>query len=446
MEKFFKLKENGTNVKTEILAGITTFMTMTYILAVNPEILSAGGLDRGAVFVATCLAAIVGTVLMALLANMPFALAPGLGLNALFAYTVVQGMGYSPQFALTAVLVEGLIFVILSVTKVRTAIFNAIPMELKIAVGAGIGAFIFFIGLQNADIVIGGATLVGPNEMIPTVVLALIGFAIVIILMIKNVKGALLIAIGATWLLGIIAQIAGIYQINPDVGNYDLIPRSVVSMPPSLMPTFAQCFNFGEVFGSTKSILEFITVMFTFLFVDCFDTLGTVMGVATKAHLLDEKGELPNSDKILLSDAVATVAGAVFGTSTTTTYVESAAGVAEGGRTGLTALTVAGGFVLSLFFSPIFMTVPSFATASALLAVGVFMFEPLSKLDFSRLEVLIPAAVTVFAMPMFYSISDGLTYGILSWTVVKVAAGKGKEVGPLIWVLDVLFILKLIFI
>lgn len=447
MEKFFKLQEHGTNVKTEVIAGITTFFTMAYILAVNPSILGDAGLDNGAVFVATALASVIGTVLMALLANMPFALAPGMGLNAFFAYTVVLGMGYSPQFALAAVFVEGVIFMILSVTNVRTAIFNAIPNELKIAVGAGIGAFIFFIGLQNSGIVgDNAATLVSPGAWSAPVVLALIGFIIVIILMIKNVKGALLIAILATWVLGIIAQLAGLYQVDPAVGNYSLIPSAIISMPPSIAPTFAQCFAFGEIFSSASSIFSFITVMFAFLFVDCFDTIGTVMGVATKANMLKEDGTLPKSGEILLADAIATTAGAVLGTSTTTTYVESAAGVSEGGRTGLTALVVAAGFALSLLFAPLFLTIPAFATACALMAVGILMFEPLRKLDMGKMEVLIPVAVTVFTMPLFYSISDGLIYGVLSWTVVKIAGGKARDVSALVWVLDILFILKLVLI
>lgn len=445
MEKFFQLEKHGTNVKTEIIAGATTFFTMAYILAVNPSILGDAGLDNGAVFVATALASVVGTVLMGLLANMPFALAPGMGLNAFFAYTVVLGMGYTPQFALAAVLCEGIIFIILSVTKIRTMLFDAIPSELKVAVGAGIGAFIFFIGLQNSGIVGGNpATLVSPGEFSTPVVLALLGFIVVIILMVKNVKGSLLIAIAITWVMGIIAQLMGLYQVNPEIGNYSLIPTAIVSLPPSIGPTFAKCFAFGEIFSSAQSVLTFITVMFSFLFVDCFDTLGTVMGIATKANMLKEDGTLPNSEKVLLSDAIATAVGAVLGTSTTTTYVESAAGVTEGGRTGLTAIVVAIGFVLSLFFSPLFLTIPAFATACALMAVGIMMFEPLHKIDFGKMEVLIPVAVTIFTMPLFYSISDGLVYGILSWTVVKLAAGKARDISKLIWVLDILFIIKLI--
>lgn len=446
LERTFHLSERGTDVKTEVIAGATTFATMAYILAVNPQILSAAGLDSGALFVATALASIVGTVAMALLANMPFALAPGMGLNAFFAYTVVIGMGYSPQFALTAVLVEGVLFIVLSVTKVRTAIFNAIPNTLKIAVGAGIGLFIFFIGLQNAGIVVNNdATLVGIGDLrSPTVILALIGIIITIVLMVKKVKGGLLIGIGSTWVVGIIFQLIGWYAVNPDAGNFSLIPTAIISFPPSLLPTLGQCFDFSGVFADSGSTVSFLVVMFSFLFVDCFDTIGTVMGIATKANMLNEDGSLDKSDKILLADAIATTAGAIFGTSTTTTYVESAAGVSEGGRTGLTAMVVSAGFALSLFFAPIFLAIPGFATACALVAVGIYMIEPIRKLDLENLEILIPTVFAMVTMPLFYSISDGLIFGVLSYIVMQIALRK--KVNAVVAVLGVLFVLKLILI
>ena len=401
LEKFFKLKENNTTVKTEVLAGITTFMTMAYILAVNPGILAAAGMDQGAVFTATAVAGLIGTVCMALFANYPFALAPGMGLNAYFAYTVVLGMGYSWQTALTAVFVEGLVFIVLSVTNVREAIFNAIPMNLKSAVSVGIGLFIAFIGLQNAKIVIGGSTLLQLfsvenynlvngveatfNDVGITVLLAIIGVIITAILVIKDIKGNILWGILITWILGIICQFAGLYVPNPDLGFYNLLPdfSNGISIP-SLAPVFFKL-DFSNVFS-----LNFFVVVFAFLFVDIFDTLGTLIGVSTKAGMLDEEGKLPRIKGALMADAVGTTFGAILGTSTTTTFVESASGVSEGGRTGLTALTTAILFGLSLFLSPIFLAIPSFATAPALIIVGFYMLTNVVNIDFTAFPKVLP--------------------------------------------------------
>ena len=390
LEKLFHLKENHTDVKTEVLAGITTFMTMAYILAVNPGILGATGMDSGAVFTATAVSALFATLCMAFMANYPFVLAPGMGLNAYFAYTVVLQMGYSWEMALTAVFAEGIIFILLSLTNVREKIFNAIPMTLKHSVSAGIGLFIAFIGLQNAKIVVDGATLVGlysfkasvqngtfSTEGI-TVLLALIGILITAVLLVKQVKGGILWGILATWILGIICQLAGIYQVNPEAGAYSLLPDfsngiAIPSMAPTLMKM-----DFSSMFS-----LDFFAVVFAFLFVDLFDTLGTLIGVASKADMLDKDGKLPRIRGALLSDAVGTTVGAMFGTSTVTTFVESASGVAEGGRTGLTAAVAAILFGLSLFLSPIFLAIPSFATAPALIVVGFLMISSILKIDFN---------------------------------------------------------------
>ena len=381
LEKMFKLRQNGTDVKTEVLAGITTFMTMAYILAVNPSIMAEAGMDQGAVFTATALAALVGTLLMALFANYPFALAPGMGLNAYFAYTVVLGMGYSWETALTAVFVEGIVFIVLSLTNVREAIFNAIPKNLKAAVSVGIGLFIAFIGLQNAKIVIGGSTLLqlfsveeynnvngveaSFNDVGITVLLAIIGILVTGYLVIKQIKGNILWGILITWILGIICQFAGLYVPNPELGFYGLLPDFSNGLSvPSIAPVFGKL-DFSGIFS-----LNFIVVIFAFLFVDMFDTIGTLIGVSSKANMLDKDGKLPNIKGALMADAVATTVGAVMGTSTTTTFVESASGVSEGGRTGLTAVTTAILFGLSLFLSPIFLAIPSFATAPALVVVG----------------------------------------------------------------------------
>lgn len=459
LEKVFRLKGNGTNARTEIIAGITTFMTMAYILAVNPSVLADAGMDQGAVFTATALAALIGTLLMAFCANYPFALAPGMGLNAYFAYTVVLGMGYRWEVALTAVFIEGIIFIVLSLTNVREAIFNAIPQNLKAAVSVGIGLFIAFIGLQNAKIVIGGSTLLqlfsveGYNEVNGveasfqdagiTVLLAVIGILITGFLVIKNVKGNILWGILITWILGIICQFTGLYVPNPELGFYGLLPdfSSGLSIP-SLSPIFAKL-EFSGIFS-----LEFLVVIFAFLFVDMFDTIGTLIGVSSKANMLDENGRLTNIRGALLADAIATTAGAVLGTSTTTTFVESASGVSEGGRTGLTAVTTAILFGLALFLSPIFLAIPSFATAPALVVVGFYMLTNVVNIDFNDVSEALPCYICIGAMPFFYSISEGISMGVISYVVLNVMTGKAKEkkISLLMYVLAVLFVLKYLFL
>ncbi|MBR2950826.1 MAG: NCS2 family permease [Lachnospiraceae bacterium] len=455
LEKFFKLKENKTDVRTEVMAGITTFMTMAYILAVNPSILGDAGMDRNAVLLATALASFIGTALMALLANYPFALAPGMGLNAYFAYTVVIGMGYSWQVALLAVFVEGLIFIILSVTNVREAIFNAIPLTLKYAVSGGIGLFIAFIGLQNAKVIVNSdSTLLTyqtfKGESFSSVgmgaLLALIGVVITGILIVKNVKGNILFGILLTWVLGIICELLGLYVPNPELGMYSVIPTAFVSFDfSSLGQTFGQVFKADM--GSIR-IFDFITILFAFLFVDIFDTLGTLIGVAAKADMLDKDGKLPRIKGALMADAVATSVGAVFGTSTTTTFVESASGVSEGGRTGLTSITTGFLFLLAVVFSPLFLSIPSFATAPALIIVGFFMIANVVKINFDNAVEAIPAFLTIAFMPLCYSISEGIAVGVISYTLLNLCTGKAKEnkVSVLMYVLTVLFILKYIFL
>ena len=444
LDKLFHLKENHTDVKTEIMAGITTFMTMAYILAVNPNILSASGMDRGSIFTATALSAFIATCLMALLSNYPFVLAPGMGLNAYFTYTVVLGMGYTWQQALAAVFAEGIIFILLSLTNVREAIFNAIPMNLKHAVSVGIGLFIAFIGLQNAKIVVNNdSTLVSVfsfkssaangtfhTEGI-TVLLALIGVLITAIFLVKNVKG------------GILCQLTGIYRPDVEAGWYSLLPDFSAGISvPSMAPTFMKM-DFSIVFS-----LDFVVIMFAFLFVDMFDTLGTLIGVASKADMLDKDGKLPKIKGALLSDAVGTTVGAICGTSTVTTFVESASGVAEGGRTGLTSLVAAILFGLSLFLSPIFLAIPSFATAPALIIVGFLMLTSVTKIDFNDMTEAIPAFIAIIAMPFLYSISEGISMGVISYVIINVVTGKAneKKISALMYVLAVLFILKYIFI
>ena len=456
LDKLFHLKENHTDVKTEVMAGITTFMTMAYILAVNPNILSASGMDRGAVFTATALSAFIATCLMALLSNYPFVLAPGMGLNAYFTYTVVLGMGYTWQQALAAVFAEGIIFILLSLTNVREAIFNSIPMNLKHAVSVGIGLFIAFIGLQNAKIVVGNdSTLVSIfsfkssvaegtfSSQGITVLLALIGVLVTAILLAKNVKGGILWGILITWILGIICQLTHLYVPNADLGYYSLLPdfSNGVSVP-SMMPTFMKM-DFSIVFS-----LDFVVIMFAFLFVDMFDTLGTLIGVASKADMLDKDGKLPKIKGALLSDAVGTSVGAVCGTSTVTTFVESASGVAEGGRTGLTSLVAGVLFALSLLLSPIFLAIPSFATAPALIVVGYLMLTSVTKIDFNDMTEAIPCFIAIIAMPFMYSISEGISMGVISYVVINVITGKAKEkkISLLMYILAVLFILKYIFI
>ena len=452
LDKIFHLKENHTDVKTEVIAGVTTFMTMAYILAVNPSIMSAAGMDSGAIFTATALASMIATLCMAAFANYPFVLAPGMGLNAYFAYTVVINMGYSWEMALAAVFIEGLIFIALSLTKVREGIFNAIPMCLKNAVSAGIGLFIAFIGLQNAKLTVNSdSTLVTIFSMSGslkngtfrsqgiTALLALIGVLIIGVLMVKKVKGNILLGIFITWGLGILCQFAGLYVPNPANGFYSLLPDFSSGFGiPSLAPTFLKM-DFSKVFSG-----EFLVVIFAFLFVDMFDTLGTLIGVASKADMLDEEGKLPRISGALLADAVGTSVGAALGVSTTTTFVESASGVTEGGRTGLTSVTSALLFGLSLFLSPIFLAIPSFATAPALIVVGFLMISSVLKVDFSDLCQGIPAFITLIAMPFMYSISEGIALGTISFVVINVLAGpeKRKAISPVMYVLAILFAAK----
>ncbi|WP_313972800.1 NCS2 family permease [uncultured Selenomonas sp.] len=448
LENVFHLKENRTTVQTELLAGLTTFMTMAYILAVNPLILSAAGMDAGAVFTATALASGTSCVLMASFANLPFALSSAMGLNAFFAYTVVGQMGYSWQLALTAVLVEGLIFIALSVTNVREALFNAIPLTLKSAVTVGIGFFITFIGLQNAHVVVAGPKLVAlfsfPKAMAEgtfhsegiTVLLALFGILLTAVLVIKNIKGHILIGIFATWGLGIILELLGVYIPDPARGYFSLMPSGIIAPPVSLAPTFLQ-FDFHAILS-----LDFIVVIFAFLFVDLFDTLGTLIGCASRADMLDEKGRLPRVKGALLADACGTALGACLGTSTISTYVESSAGIVEGGRTGLTAVTTAIFFLVALFFSPLFLAVPGFATAPALVIVGFLMMQQVAKIPWSDITEAIPSFICIAVMPFAYSIAEGIAFGIISYTLLHVASGKFRNVTWLMYVLTVLFILK----
>ncbi len=451
LEKWFKLKENNTNVRTEVVAGVTTFMTMAYILAVNPSILSESGMDVNAVLMATALAAFIGTLAMALLANYPFALAPGLGLNAYFAYTVCGSMEYSWQIALLAVFIEGLIFIVLSVTNVREAIFNAIPIQLKRGVSVGIGLFIAFIGFQNAGIVVNSdstlVTVINFRNDFHTAgisaLLAIIGIFIIVILHVKKVKGAILIGIFATWILGIICQLTGLYTVTPDAGYYSLIPSFSSFSFSAIGLTFGQCFKAD--FGAIK-IADFIVIILAFLFVDVFDTLGTLIGCANKANMLDKEGKLPRIKQALLADAVATSAGAVLGTSTTTTFVESSAGVAEGGRTGLSSVVTGFLFLLAIFLAPIFTTIPGFATAPALVFVGFLMITAVVQIDFEDLTEAIPAYLCLLAMPLLYSISEGIAVGVISYVIINLVCGKAKKITPLMYILAVLFVCKYIFL
>lgn len=425
-EKFFRLAENKTTIRTEVLAGLTTFMTMAYILAVNPSILSATGMDRNALFTATALSALVATLVMALYAKLPFALAPGMGLNAFFAFTVVLGMGHSWQFALTAVFIEGIIFILLTAFNIRELIINSIPMNMKHAVSAGIGLFIAFIGLQNAGVIVNNdAVLVGLGSIkTPTVIVALLGVIITGVLLARKVKGALLIGIFAATLIGIPFGVT----VFPD--------GSLVSLPPSIAPIFLQ-FEFHNIFT-----LDMLVVVFTFLFVDMFDTVGTLVGVSDKAGMLSPEGKVPRAKEALFADAIGTTAGAMLGTSTVTTYVESASGVAEGGRTGLTALSVAGLFLLALFLAPLFLMIPAAATAPVLFLVGLFMMSPILKIDLNDFTEAIPAFFTIIMMPLSYSIAEGIVFGMLSYVLLKVFTGKHREVTPVMYVLAVLFIIS----
>ncbi len=451
LEKIFKLRENNTTVRTELIAGLTTFMTMVYILALNPTILSASGMDAGSVLTATAVASATACFCMAAFSNKPFALSAGLGLNAYFAYTICGTMGYSWQAALTAVLIEGIIFIILSLTNIREAIFNAIPGPLKVAVSVGIGMFITFIGLQNAHVIVNNdSTLVGlfsfksaladgtfSSEGI-TILLMLIGTILIFYLLKKNVKGYMLWGILVTWLLGIICQLCGLYKPNPDAGFYSVLPTAVVSAPASMAPTMFK-FDFAFI---AEHPMDFFVMMFSFLFVDVFDTLGTVIGCASKSGMLDENGKLPGIKGVLLADAVGTVVGACCGTSTITTFVESSSGIAEGGRTGLTSVTTGVLFLLALFLSPLFLTVPSFATAPALIVVGFLMMQQVSKIDWSDLVDAIPCFICITMMAFAYSISEGISFGVISWVILHLLCKKTDETSVLMYVLAVIFVIK----
>ena len=440
IEKCFKLKENKTTFKTELMAGLTTFMTMAYILVVNPSILSTTGMDAGALLTATCIASALGTFFMAFFANYPFVLAPGMGLNAYFAFTICAQKGYSWHVALAAVFIEGIIFIILSAINVREAIFNAIPANMKKAVSVGIGMYIAFIGLQNAGVVINNASTcvsLGDVKTVP-VALALIGTIITLVLVIRKVKGALLVGILITWILGIICQLAGVYVVDVEAGVYSLIPTGLISAPPSIAPIA------GKLSFSGISIFDFIVVIFAFLFVDLFDTLGTLIGVSTKAGFLDKEGKLPRIKGALFADALATTVGAVLGTSTVTTFVESASGVSDGGRSGLTALTAGVLFLVALLFSPILTTIPSFATTPALVVVGLMMVENARDIDFSDYTEGFPAFMTILMMVVCYSISEGLVFGVISYVLLKLFGGKKNELNPVIVIIAILFFLKLI--
>lgn len=452
MEKFFHLKENKTTVKTEIMAGITTFLAMAYILAVNPTMLGDAGMNKEGVFLATALAAAIGTIIMGLLANYPIALASGMGLNAYFAYTICLGQlgdhANAWRIALTAILVEGIIFIILSAFKFRETLVNSIPENLKYGITTGIGLFITFIGLQNAGIATASATTkvdLGDIGSAP-VALALIGIVVIGAMLYYNIKGAILWGILITWGLGIVAQLTGWYVVNPEANAYSLLPQ--LNGIQSFIPNFAALgdtafkFDFSYV---AENALNFATIVFAFLFVDLFDTVGTLIGVAAKGDMLDKDGKLPRVGKALMSDAIATVAGACLGTSTVTSYVESSAGVAEGGRTGLTALTTAGMFLLAMFFWPIFGAIPSFATAPALIVVGLFMMSSVLKVKFEGdMADVMGAFVAIIMMPFTYSIANGIMFGVLTWMVLKILRGKLKDIHPIMWIVFLLFVLRII--
>lgn len=449
MEKLFKLKEHNTTVKTEVMAGITTFLTMAYILAVNPNMLSASGMDSGAVFTATALASALATFIMAFWANYPIALSAGMGLNAYFAYTVclgqLQGIDDPWKIALAAVLVEGIIFIILSFFKLRETIVNAIPENLKYGITSGIGLFIAFVGLKGAGVVVpDDSTLVAlGNFGRPEVALCLIGILVIAVMNHYNVKGSILWGILITWVLGIIAQLTGWYVVDPDAGAASLIPSLSASsfIPPSISSTFCK-FDFAWI-GSHVS--EFVVIVFSFLFVDMFDTIGTVIGVAEKADLLDEDGNLPRVGRVLMADAIGTVAGSMLGTSTVTSFVESSSGVAEGGKTGLTAMTTGILFLVALFLSPIFLAIPSFATAPALVIVGFFMASSIKKMNFDGdLADSIGGYLAFLMMPLTYSIANGIMFGVLAWFVIKVCSGQVKKIHPVMYIVCALFIIRVI--
>lgn len=451
LERLFHIKEKNSSVRVEVMAGITTFMTMAYILAVNPSMLEAAGMDKTAILIATALASFVGTLAMALLANYPFALAPGMGLNAYFAYTVCGTMGYSWQVALLAVFAEGLIFIVLSLTNVREAIFNAIPANLKKGVSVGIGLFVAFIGLQNGGIAVANSSTIVSyidfTESFHTsgicALLALIGLMVTAILYIKKVKGSILFGIIVTWVLGMLCQAVGIYVPDAENGFYSLYPAWGFTDLTAIKHTFGQCFRADF---STIKVFDFIVILLSFLFVDMFDTLGTLIGVATKADMLDKNGRLPKIKQALLADAVATSAGAVLGTSTTTTFVESSSGVAEGARTGLASVVTGALFLISIVLSPIFCSIPSFATAPALIFVGFLMISTVTSIDFTDLTEAIPAYLCLLAMPLLYSISEGIAIGIISYVIINLVCGKSKKITPLMYVLAVLFVCKYIFL
>lgn len=431
LDKTFKLTENNTNIKTEVIAGVTTFMTMAYILVVNANILGDAGMDKGAVFAATAISAFIGSLAMGILANYPIALAPGMGLNAFFAYTVVLSMGYDWQFALCAVLIEGIIFILLTITNVREKIIDCIPGILKHAVTAGIGLFIAFVGLANVGLVVNGATILSlGNVKDPLVLLTIFGVLLASVLLAKNVKGAFLLSM---LIVSAVGMIFGIVDL----------PNGVVSSVPSLKPIFLQALSVekSQIFS-----FDMLVVVFTFLFVDLFDTVGCLVGVASKADLLDEDGKLPRAKQALFADAIATTLGALIGTSTVTAYVESAAGIGEGGKTGLTAITTGVLFLLSLFFAPIFTAIPAQATAPVLILVGVMMASSLTKIDFTDFTNAIPAFLTFAMMPLAYSIADGIIFGMISFTVLKIATKKKEEVNISLIIVSILFILKFVFL
>lgn len=452
LEKMFHLKENHTNVRTEINAGITSFVTMAYILAVNPSMLSAAGMDAQGVMLATALASCLGCFFMAALTNYPIALAPGMGLNAYFAFTVCGQYGYSWQLALFAVFIEGLIFILLSVTNVREALFDAIPFSIKHGASVGIGLFIAFIGLQNAGIIVDNdSTLLGITAFRSqfhtqgiTALLALFGTACIAVLFIRNVRGYVLIGMVVTWAAAILCEKTGLYLPDPDAGYYSMIPSSLVSF--NLAPlgqVWGQAFHadFGNISPGT-----YVTIVFAFLFVDLFDTLGALIGLTSKADLLDEEGRLPRIRGALLADAAATTLGAVIGTSTVTTYAESSAGIAEGGRTGLTAITTGCLFIVSIFLAPLFVSIPSCATAPALIFVGFLMLESITRLELSDPVNAIPAYLTILFMPLAYSISEGLAIGIISYVILHLATGRRKEITWLMYLLCILFVAKYLFL
>lgn len=429
LNKLFGFDKRKHSVRTEILAGVTTFLTMSYILAVNPIMFTQlDGMPGGAVFTATALAAIIGCLMMAFCGKLPFGLAPGMGLNAFFVYTVCMGMGYSWQFALTAVFIEGLLFILLTVTNVREAIVNAIPLTLRYAIGAGIGLYIAFIGLQNAQIIVhNDNTLVALGDVASgEALLGLVGLLIVGLLYIKKVRGAMLIGILAVTIIGIPM---GITQF-----------QGILSSPSSLEPIFCK-FEWEKIFT-----LDMLVVVFTFMFIDIFDTIGTLIGVCTRADMVDKNGRIPRLNQAFMADAIATTAGAMLGTSTTTTYVESTAGVAQGGRTGLTAFTIACCFIITLFFSPLFLSIPAAATAPVLIFVGLLMLEPIRNIDFGDYTESIPAFICMLTMPLSYSISDGILLGVISYVVLNMCCGKFKKLTPAMYILAILFILKYIFI